>query len=160
MERPWFCEFIVARHVTRKCSTRVPRIPRLNGSRVLALRLVIKTRRNLMFPTLRGLWINKPPRSKVPCARAYSHNPLPCRGGVPSNFDKFRSSQLNTGRLSSYIRRVQGEERGKRFEGREMVMAGFRNYEGQTKTLSRRENNYQLLYSLIGRSRSFGKGWK
>lgn len=33
---------------------------------------------------------------------------------------------------------------------------GFRNYEGQTKTLSRRENNYQLLYSLIGRSRSFG----
>ena len=38
-----------------------------------------------------------------------------------------------------------------------MVMAGFRNYEGQTKTLSRRENNYQLLYSLIGRSRSFGK---
>lgn len=33
---------------------------------------------------------------------------------------------------------------------------GFRNYEGQTKTLLRRENNYQLLYSLIGRSRSFG----
>lgn len=32
----------------------------------------------------------------------------------------------------------------------------FWNYEGRTKTLSRRENNYQLLYSFIGRSRSFG----